>query len=118
MNSRQLTTTQKDLLVGLAAIAVVVSLALIGYALKTSTSQRDTLNRQVTFLCSTTSILDKLVVDSARTNQTDLKNGTYTRLLKAGLITPEFIAQAKREVRIYNRAHRDLVGGENGACTP
>ena len=62
----------------------------------------------VSFICSTTTVLDDLVVQARDQIQGSLDNGTYARLLKQGVITRENIRNAKLVKAKYEVAHREL----------
>lgn len=70
--------------------------------------------KALNYICSTTSVLDSLVVAAGDQIQASFDNGTYERLRKQGVITTENIRAAHTTLEKYRDAHRLLRS--NSAC--
>lgn len=63
----------------------------------------------IVYICSTTSVLDKLVVSAAAQIDTAFKDGQYARLLKQGIATQKNVDAARATLRQYRAAHVQLT---------
>lgn len=74
-------------------------------------------NRQtLRFICSTTHVLDQLVVQVRDQIDANFKNGTYRRLLEQGVIKPDNIAEAHETRNRYQDSHMQLTGPQAATC--
>lgn len=70
--------------------------------------------RGLAYICSTTSVLDKLVVTARDQVKQNLDNGTYEKLLRQGVLTEANVESAQATVDAYGKAHVTLK--HNRAC--
>jgi len=94
------------LILTFAALAVSIAMNLVqGYFL-----QADVRNNQksITYICSTTSVLDNLVVAAAGQIEQNFKNGTYGKLERAGVLSDKNVAAAETTLEQYRAAHQKL----------
>lgn len=85
--------TQKDILAQQAALA----------------RQQKALRAQVKFICSTTGVLDVIVVSAADQIEANFENGTYDNLVKRGIINAENVRAAQATLVAYRKAHTRLA---------
>lgn len=99
-------------------LAYILILFVVIWGAVLQVRQDDTIHqnqRAIDYICSTTTVLDRLVNQQAKQIKTNFSNGTYDRLLKNGLITKNNIAQARKTLRNFEASHRKLV--EKSACS-
>lgn len=87
----------------LATLALMTSFAVVRTA---QTQKRQ--NAAIVYICSTTSVLDRLVVLAAAQINTAFADGQYARLLKQGIATKKNVAAARATLRQYRAAHVQL----------
>ena len=87
----------------LATLSLVTAFAVI----RTAQTQKKQ-NAAIVYICSTTSVLDKLVVTAAAQIQTAFANGEYARLEKHGAFTQKNVDAARATLRQYRAAHLQL----------
>lgn len=88
-----LAQTQKDILAQQAALA----------------RQQKALRAQVKFICSTTGVLDVIVVSAADQIAENFKNGTYDNLVKRGIANAANVRAAQTTLVAYRKAHTRLA---------
>lgn len=87
-------------------IAIILWLAADGYnGRQEAARQRENLIDQTTYLCSTTSVLDSLVVAASDQIQLNFDNGTYKRLRAQGTLTRANLRAARETLEQYRAAH-------------
>lgn len=101
--------------------AVVVSVVLfpavtygLGRAAETNRATVAGHAETIGYICSTTTVLDSLVLAAAAQIQLNFENGTYARLVADGTLTAENVEAARETFRHYRAAHRLL--SRNQAC--
>lgn len=87
----------------LATLALMTSFAVV----RTAQTQKKQ-NAAIVYICSTTSVLDKLVVSAAAQIDTAFKDGQYERLLRQGIATRKNVDAARATLRQYRAAHAQL----------
>jgi len=89
----------------LAFIALIP--AMVGlYLVQKEADQRVTENRKaLVYICSTTSVLDNLVVEVAKSVRLNLNSGFYDQLIAQGVLPPDAKTQAKINLTKYDAAH-------------
>lgn len=87
----------------LATLALMTSFAVI----RTAQTQRKQ-NAAIVYICSTTSVLDRLVVSAAAQIDTAFKDGQWARLQKQGIATQKNVDAARATLRQYRAAHVKL----------
>lgn len=110
--------TRRELAWRIAMVLSAVCLGAAGYALghRTAANSERLAETQKTlsYICSTTSVLDALATQARDQIQTAIDNGTYARLLKQGIVTRANIVEARRTKKNYQAAH--LLLQANGSC--
>lgn len=93
--------------------AMLLFLIVAAFSLAALSTKRN--EEQVTFLCRTSGAL-ALVLDSAANQiQTNFTNGTYSRLLKQGIITQDNVNNAQQTLDQY-RAEVALLRSPDSPC--
>lgn len=87
----------------LATLALMASFAVV----RTAQTQKKQ-NAAIVYICSTTSVLDRLVVSAAAQIDTAFADGEYARLLKNGIITKKNVKAARDTLRQYRASHERL----------
>jgi len=92
----------------LAFVALIPSLIGI-YLVQRETDKRTSENRAaIVYICSTTTVLDDLVVEVSKSLKANLESGFYDQLIANGTLPPGAKAQAKVNLQKYNEAHARL----------
>jgi hypothetical protein len=107
------------LLVGLGLIVVLmmsVTIIILANTVIHAGNKADQQTNQLAYICSTTLILDKIVVNQAQQIQENFTNGTYQRLLDKGIITQKNINDAATTLKSFTDAHNVLRN--SSACFP
>lgn len=114
MNHKILIT--KGALRGLIAAYLLVVVGFLGiWHLQHKQAGTAAANRRaIIYICSTTKVLDRLVVTAADQVHGSLQNGTYKRLLKTGVVTQKNIDDARATLHQYRKAHVKLTSAS--AC--
>lgn len=103
-----------------AMVAIAVFFAGATYTINRNSQKLDDQvqqNRQtLNFICSTTHVLDLLVVQVRDQIDANFDNGTYKRLLDQGVITPDDVAQAHKSRNSYQDSHLQLTGPQADSC--
>lgn len=71
--------------------------------------------RAIIYICSTTDVLDHLVVSASGEIDASFKDGTYKRLERNGILSTERIQAARHSLRQYRKAHVKLT--KTSACS-
>lgn len=93
----------------IAYVAILFAYGWMFYNQHKQDQQQAANRRAIVYICSTTTVLDSLVVTAADQIHGSLRNGTYKRLLKAGVITQENIDDAEATLHKYRKAHVKLA---------
>lgn len=99
-------------LVAYVALAVAFILLIVGQKKQDRLAQAN--RRAILYICSTTTVLDDLVVAAGGQLAQNLRSGTYEKLERQGIITPSDVAIARQALRQYRLAHVKLANGS--AC--
>lgn len=105
------------LLNAVSIAGLVLTGVLIFLVITRVTNNGDQINRNqqaLAYICSTTSILDALVVQVRDQIDGNFENGTYEKLLRQGIYTSAAIEEAHTTRHRYQQAHLKLEA--NGAC--
>lgn len=70
--------------------------------------------RAIVYICSTTTVLDHLVVAASDQIDASFANGTYKKLEKSGILGEASIQAARNTLREYRKAHIKLTAAS--AC--
>jgi hypothetical protein len=99
----------------LAFIALIPSLIGI-YLVQKEADHRTTENRKaIVYICSTTGVLDSLVVQVAQSLELNIKSGLYQTLVANGTLPPRAIKEAQENLIKYRQAHKVL--SDTKPCT-
>lgn len=110
-------TKFRALTIGLVVVIINFTLAVFAgyYASNKQGNKLDTNQNALAYICSTTQVIDQLVVTGRNELKLALKPGSTTQnLIKRGILPESENNEIRKDIAIYNRDDATLKA--NGAC--